>query len=78
MTGLSAAQIGIKNRGIIKPGAFADLVLFDPKTIQDNATMENINRLSSGITKVWIGGELVYSENKATGLRPGKVIRRVD
>ena len=78
MTQLSALHMGFKNRGIIESGAIADLVLFDPKTIQDNATMDDINRLSSGITKVWIGGELVYSEKKSTGLRPGKVIRRVD
>jgi hypothetical protein len=39
---------------------------------------EDINKLSSGITKVWVGGELVYSEKKSTGLRPGKVIRRDD
>ena len=54
------------------------IVLFDPKTVQDNATMDDINRLSSGIEKVWVGGELVYSEKKSTGLRPGKVIRRDD
>ncbi|MBM23380.1 MAG: aminoacylase [Gammaproteobacteria bacterium] len=78
MTQLSALHMGFKNRGIIETGAIADLVLFNPKTIQDNATMENINKLSSGIAKVWIGGELVYSDKKSTGLRPGRVIRRVD
>ena len=78
MTQLSALHMGFKNRGVIKSGAIADLVLFDPKTVQDNATMEDINKLSSGIAKVWVGGELVYSEKKSTGLRPGKVIRRDD
>ena len=78
MTQLSALHMGFKNRGVIKSGAIADLVLFDPERIQDNATMEDINRLSSGISKVWVGGELVYSEKKSTGLRSGKIIRRDD
>ena len=78
MTQLSALHMGFKNRGVIKSGAIADLVLFDPEKIQDNATMDDINRLSSGIINVWVGGELVYSDKKSTGLRPGQVIRRVD
>ncbi len=78
MTQLSALHMGFKNRGVIKSGAIADLVLFDPEKIQDNATMDDINRLSSGIINVWVGGELVYSDKKSTGLRPGQVIRRTD
>ncbi len=78
MTQLSALHMGFKNRGVIKSGAIADLVLFDPEKIQDNATMDDINRLSSGIINVWVGGELVYSDKKSTGLRPGQVIRRAD
>ena len=78
MTQLSALHMGFKNRGVIKSDAIADLVLFDPEKIQDNATMDDINRLSSGIINVWVGGELVYSDKKSTGLRPGQVIRRTD
>jgi N-acyl-D-aspartate/D-glutamate deacylase len=78
MTQLSALHMGFKNRGVIKLGTIADLVLFDPEKIQDNATMDDINRLSSGIINVWVGGELVYSDKKSTGLRPGQVIRRTD
>ena len=74
MTGLSAAQIGIKNRGIIKPGAFADLVLFDPVNIIDKATYENPQQRSRGIHSVWINGKRVLDQGKSTGVLPGRVL----
>jgi N-acyl-D-amino-acid deacylase len=76
MTGLSARNIGISDRGIIRPGARADLVLFDPATVKDNATVEHNTALASGILKTWVNGELVYSGGKATGAHPGQIIRR--
>ena len=76
MTGLSAANVGIADRGTIRPGAFADLVLFDPVTVADRATFEDPAALSVGIERVWVNGVPVWQEGKATGAHPGKGIRR--
>jgi N-acyl-D-amino-acid deacylase len=76
MTSLSAGHMGLQGRGVVAAGAQADLVLLDPATIRDQATMSDINRLSTGIVKTWVNGQLVFSEGKATGARPGQVIRR--
>jgi N-acyl-D-amino-acid deacylase len=76
MTGLSAEHLGIKDRGIIAPGNFADLVLFDPNTVKDNADIKNGKALSSGIEKVWINGEIILENNKPTGKYPGVLIKR--
>jgi N-acyl-D-amino-acid deacylase len=76
MTGLTATNMGFTDRGLIRPGMVADLVLFDPDTVIDNATPENPGALSTGIESVWVSGELVYRDGGTTGARPGKVIRR--
>ena len=76
MTGLAAAHMGLANRGILQPGAAADLVLFDPDTVIDNATPEDTKALSSGITAVWVNGQIVYENGEVTGNYPGQVIRR--
>ena len=77
MTGLAAAHMGFTDRGIIRQGAIADLVLFDPDSVRDNATPSNPGALSTGITSVWVSGELVYADGATTDARPGKVIRRL-
>lgn len=77
MTGLAAKHMGIIDRGTIAPGAHADLVLFDPATIIDRATLQNPNALSAGIEKVWVNGKLVYQDRRSTGVRPGQVVRTV-
>lgn len=77
MTGLAAAHMGFTDRGIIRQGAVADLVLFDPDTVRDNATPENPGALSTGINAVWVSGELVYADGATTDARPGKIIRRL-
>ncbi len=76
MTGLSAQHMGFENRGVIRPGAAADFVLFDPETIIDNATPQNPGALSSGISKVWVNGRLVFENGQETGRRPGRFIAR--
>jgi N-acyl-D-amino-acid deacylase len=76
MTGLAAANMGFENRGLIRPGAAADLVLFDPDTVIDNATPQNPSALSSGIGKVWVNGVLVFADGQETGARPGRFIAR--
>jgi len=75
MTGLSARYLGITDRGVLAPGTHADLVLFDPATIIDRATLQNSNALSLGIEKVWVNGRLAYQERRSTGARAGQVVR---
>ena len=77
MTGLAAAHMGFTDRGLIRQGAVADLVLFDPDTVIDHATPLAPTELSEGITSVWVSGELVFTDGAATANRPGKVIRRL-
>ncbi|QMW05752.1 serine hydrolase [Spirosoma foliorum] len=76
MTGLTAEHLGLKNRGLITPGYFADLVLLNPDTVQDNARIGESSALSTGIEAVWVAGKLVYQDQKATGAHPGVFIRR--
>jgi N-acyl-D-amino-acid deacylase len=76
MTGLSAAHVGIVDRGVIRPGAFADLVLLDPARVADRSTIEDPLALSVGIEKVWVNGVVVLDGGKATGIFPGQAIRR--
>lgn len=76
MTGLSAANVGIADRGVIRPGAYADLVLFDPATVSDRSTFEDPKALSTGIEKVWVNGQVVWRDGQATGAFPGRAIRR--
>jgi len=76
MTGLTAAHMGIADRGVIRPGAFADLVLFDPATVADQSTIEAPSRISVGIEHVWVNGVEVFSKGATTGNRPGRILRR--
>ena len=76
MTSLAADHMGIKDRGRVAPGAFADLVVFDPETVADRATTAEPHLLATGIERVWVNGQLVYIEGSATGRKPGRVLRR--
>jgi N-acyl-D-amino-acid deacylase len=76
MTSLSAAHMGIRERGTIAPGMRADLVLFDPKTVLDRSTPENPMTPAAGMVRVWTNGVEVYRDGRATGARPGQVLRR--
>lgn len=75
MTGLTAEHLGIKDRGLIAVGNYADLVLLDPATVKDNATIQNSKALSIGIEMVWVNGQLIFEGQKATGKLPGVLIR---
>lgn len=75
MTGLAAKHLGITDRGTLAAGNAADLVLFDPDTIIDRATLQNPKALSVGIEKVWVNGRLVFQDRRSTGVRPGQVVR---
>jgi len=74
MTSLPAQRLNWKERGILREGAFADLVLFNPETVIDRATFSDPFALPTGIEKVFVNGTLVWSSNKATGARPGRVL----
>lgn len=76
MTGLAAKNMGMKKRGLIKKGYIADLVLFDPQTIEDQATVKNPHRLSKGVKNVWVSGVKVFDKGEVTKKFPGKVLRR--
>lgn len=76
MTSAAAQHMGFPDRGEIRVGAIADLVLFDPDTIADRATYEHPHEQSVGIARVWINGTSVFEDGKATGARPGRALRR--
>ncbi|MEI8073366.1 MAG: amidohydrolase family protein [Bacteroidota bacterium] len=76
MTSLSAEHVGIKKRGIITEGYNADLVLFNPETVKDNASFTDSKALSNGIITVWVNGVRVFDNKKATNQYPGKFISR--
>ncbi len=76
MTSLSAAHVGLSRRGTLRPGYFADLVLFDADSVSDHATPAEPRRVSTGILGVWVNGRAVWRDAKTTGIRPGRVLRR--
>ena len=76
MSGLAAAHMGFTDRGLIKEGMIADLVLFNPDTVIDRATPEQPDTVSEGIESVWVNGELVYKDGATTNARPGRIIHR--
>ena len=78
MTSIPAKRLNIKNRGIIKRDAYADLVLFNPKTIIDKATYADSKQYSEGITDVFVNGSHVVKDSKHTKVRSGKMLRRID
>jgi N-acyl-D-amino-acid deacylase len=77
MTGLSARHAGIVGRGMIEPGAYADLVLLDPATVSDRATFEAPHEPSVGIAAAWVNGVRVWDGAEPTGARPGRPLRRI-
>ena len=74
ITSLAASNMGIFDRGIIAPGYYADLVLFDPLTVKDRANFESPHLPSAGIEKVWVNGVVVW-DGAETKARPGMMIR---
>jgi N-acyl-D-amino-acid deacylase len=75
MTGLTAKYLLIKNKGLIKEGYDADLVLFDYGRLHDTATYDNSNSITEGIDYVFVGGELVYHDKQFTKRTPGRMLR---
>lgn len=78
MTSLPAQRAGLLDRGIIRPGAVADLTLFDPELVIDKATFVKPHQYPLGIERVIVDGRTVFDGDKMTGERPGRVLRRTD
>ncbi len=74
MTSQAAIRVGITDRGLVRPGMFADLAIFDPATVKDEATFENPNHYSTGMRYVFVNGKAVVADGKITAERPGRPI----
>ncbi|HAI20489.1 MAG TPA: D-aminoacylase [Clostridiales bacterium UBA8153] len=75
-TSLPAATFRLKGRGLIRPGCFADLVLFDPAKLSDRSTYEEPEQAPAGIYAVWVNGRLAVQEGRATGEWGGRALLR--
>jgi N-acyl-D-aspartate/D-glutamate deacylase len=75
MTSRPAARVGLKDRGILRPGMVADITIFDPATIQDVSTFEAPTHYSIGVRYVLVNGRPVVTDGKITSERPGRVLR---
>jgi N-acyl-D-amino-acid deacylase len=75
LTSLPATNIGIRQRGSLKPGYYADVVVFDPARIQDHATYAKPDQLATGVNDVFINGVQVLRNGKHTGAKPGRFLR---
>jgi N-acyl-D-amino-acid deacylase len=76
MTSLPAQRFGLTDRGLVRQGHWADLVLFDADTVCDTATFETPVRTAVGIEAVWVNGTLSYRKGTSTGKRTGQFISR--
>ena len=76
MTGLPAARFGLVDRGAIREGAFADLVLFDPERIEDAATYDDPIQPARGLSAVYVNGRCAWRDGASTGERAGRVLRK--
>ena len=74
LTGLPATNLELDHRGFLKPEMFADVVVFDPKTIADRATFENPHQFAVGVKDVFVNGVQVLKDGEHTGAKPGKAL----
>jgi N-acyl-D-amino-acid deacylase len=74
MTSLPAQRFGFADRGLVRPGLWADLVLFDPDAVSDRATFDAPHAYATGIPFVLVDGELVVDSGEHTGARAGRVL----
>ncbi|SVA53325.1 uncharacterized protein METZ01_LOCUS106179 [marine metagenome] len=75
LSGLPATNLKIRHRGFLREGYYADVVVFDPATIQDHATFEKPHQYSTGVYHVFVNGEQVLKDGEHTGVTPGRVVR---
>lgn len=74
LTNLPATNLGLKDRGLLKSGMFADVVIFDPQTIADRSTFENPHQYSVGVRDVFVNGKHVLRNGEHTGAKPGRAV----
>jgi N-acyl-D-amino-acid deacylase len=74
LTGLPATNLGLVGRGVLRPGAFADVTIFDPRTIADRATFEQPHQFSVGVRHVLVNGVPVLRDGEHTGAKPGRAL----
>jgi N-acyl-D-amino-acid deacylase len=75
LSGLPAANLKLRERGLLLEGFYADVVVFDPAAVQDHATFDDPHRYATGVLYVLVNGELVLREGEHTGALPGRVVR---
>jgi N-acyl-D-amino-acid deacylase len=75
LSGLPASNLSLAERGLLRNGYFADVVIFDPKTIQDHATFEKPHQYSTGVSEVLVNGQLAIKDGVPTGAKPGRFVR---
>ena len=75
LTSLPATNLKIRDRGLLKPGYFADVVLFDPAKIQDHATFDKPHQYATGVHHVFVNGVQALRDGEPTGATPGRVVR---
>jgi N-acyl-D-aspartate/D-glutamate deacylase len=76
MTGVAARALGLRERGLLRPGAWADVAVFDPARIRDRSTYEEPHQYATGVSTVVVNGEVVVDGGDHTGALPGRVLRR--
>jgi N-acyl-D-amino-acid deacylase len=75
MSSAVAERLLIRDRGLLRPGMYADVVIFDPETIRQNSTYENPNQLSTGVRTVFVNGVATVENGRHTGAKPGRIVR---
>jgi N-acyl-D-amino-acid deacylase len=75
MSGLPASKLGLKRRGLLSPGCFADIVIFDPAKVADQATYEKPQQYATGVIHVFVNGVQVLKDGEHTGAKPGRFVR---
>jgi N-acyl-D-amino-acid deacylase len=74
MTSAVSDRLSLRERGLLRPGHYADIVIFDPETISDNATFDSPHQLSTGVRDVWVNGTRVLDNGKHTNAMPGMAV----
>ena len=75
MSSAVADRLGLRDRGLLRTGFYADVLVFDPETIIDHATFEDPHQLAEGMLHVWVNGEQVLSHGQHTGAKPGRFVK---
>jgi N-acyl-D-aspartate/D-glutamate deacylase len=75
MTSLAAQRVGLADRGLVRPGMYADITVFNPATVIDRATFEQPHQTSVGIEYVLVNGKVVLKKGQLTSARPGRGLR---